>query len=102
MVLSVHGLRSAWTALILCVCPLYSSRCGNCRVESLMCKDYGFGSRLCRYPDLRCETPSAWPSQALQTTFNAVSDNGKPATKVFGQPDFFTITAGSAANQLNG
>ena len=80
MVLSVHGLRSAWTALILCVCPLYSSRCGNCRVESLMCKDYGFGSRLCRYLDLRCETPSAWPSQALQSTNEDLSV-GTPAQR---------------------
>jgi uncharacterized protein (TIGR03437 family) len=34
-------------------------------------------------------------------TFNAPDDNGKTATKVFGQPDFVTITAGSAANQLS-
>lgn len=41
------------------------------------------------------------PFASGQTTFNAGSDNGKPATKVFGQPDFVTIAAGSAPNQLN-
>lgn len=40
------------------------------------------------------------PFASGQTTFNSGLDNGKPATKVFGQPDFFTITAGSAINQL--
>jgi len=40
------------------------------------------------------------PFASGQTTFTAGSDNGKPAIKVFGQPDFFTITAGSAANKL--
>ncbi|HEV2448465.1 MAG TPA: NHL repeat-containing protein, partial [Candidatus Sulfopaludibacter sp.] len=35
-------------------------------------------------------------------TFTAGLDNGKAATKFFGQPDFKTITSGSATNQLNG
>lgn len=37
-------------------------------------------------------------------TFNSGSDNGKAATKVFGQPDFTTVTkpAGNGLNQLNG
>ncbi|MGA2150419.1 MAG: hypothetical protein ABSH49_36325, partial [Bryobacteraceae bacterium] len=41
------------------------------------------------------------PFSSGQTTFNAPADNGKAATKVFGQPDFVTITPGAAANQLN-
>ncbi|MGD0048894.1 MAG: hypothetical protein ABSE42_17975 [Bryobacteraceae bacterium] len=41
------------------------------------------------------------PFSSGQTTFNAPADNGKAATKVYGQPDFVTVTAGSAVNQLN-
>ena len=41
------------------------------------------------------------PFASGQTTFNAPADNGKAATKVFGQPDFVTVTAGSASNKLN-
>jgi uncharacterized protein (TIGR03437 family) len=33
-------------------------------------------------------------------TFVAGTDNGKAATKVFGQPDFSTVTSGTDANQL--
>jgi len=42
------------------------------------------------------------PFGSGQTTFAAGADNGKAAAKVFGQPDFVTITPGSGANQLNG
>ena len=41
------------------------------------------------------------PFASGQTSFNAPADNGKAATKVYGQPDFVTISAGSAVNQLN-
>ena len=41
------------------------------------------------------------PFSSGQTTFNAPADNGKAATKVFGQPDFVTVTPGSAPNKLN-
>jgi uncharacterized protein (TIGR03437 family) len=41
------------------------------------------------------------PFASGQTTFNAPADNGKAATKVFGQPDFVTVTAGAASNKLN-
>ena len=41
------------------------------------------------------------PFSSGQTTFNAPADNGKAATKVFGQPDFVTIAPGSALNKLN-
>ncbi len=41
------------------------------------------------------------PFSSGQTTFIAGADNGKPASKVFGQPDFVTVAAGSASNQLN-
>jgi uncharacterized protein (TIGR03437 family) len=41
------------------------------------------------------------PFSSGQTAFNAPADNGKPATKVFGQPDFVTVTPGSASNKLN-
>jgi uncharacterized protein (TIGR03437 family) len=34
-------------------------------------------------------------------TFVAGDDNGKAATKVFGQPDFSTVTSGTDLNQLN-
>jgi uncharacterized protein (TIGR03437 family) len=34
-------------------------------------------------------------------TFQAGTDNGRAATKVFGQPDFVTITTGSATNKMN-
>ena len=41
------------------------------------------------------------PFSSGQTTFNAPTDNGKAATKVFGQPDFVTVTPGTAINKLN-
>jgi uncharacterized protein (TIGR03437 family) len=41
------------------------------------------------------------PFSSGQTTFNAPADNGKAATKVFGQPDFVTVTPGTAINKLN-
>jgi uncharacterized protein (TIGR03437 family) len=34
-------------------------------------------------------------------TFVAGQDNGKPATKVLGQPDFYTATSGSSEDKLN-
>ena len=41
------------------------------------------------------------PFSSGQTTFNAPADNGKAATKVFGQPDFVTVAGGSAINKLS-
>jgi len=41
------------------------------------------------------------PYDSGQTTFIAGTDNGKAATKVFGQPDFVTASGGSAANKLS-
>ena len=35
------------------------------------------------------------------TTFVAGQDNGRPATKVLGQPDFFTVTSGNTDDKLN-
>jgi uncharacterized protein (TIGR03437 family) len=40
------------------------------------------------------------PFSSGQTTFNAPADNGKPATKVFGQPDFVTVSSGSTPDKL--
>ena len=34
-------------------------------------------------------------------TFVAGQDNGRPATKVFGQPDFFTVTTGNTDDKLS-